>query len=157
MFKTIEWKNNSVVMIDQRLLPTEEIYRTYKDFLDVAEAIREMVVRGAPAIGVAAAMGVALGALQINAKERKGFAKEFEKVCKIMASTRPTAVNLFWAIERMKRVLKENPKLSADELKQQLVQEAKDIHKQDIDINKRMGRHGSKLIKNRATILTHCN
>lgn len=157
MFKTIEWKNNSVVMIDQRLLPTEEIYRTYTDFLDVAEAIREMVVRGAPAIGVAAAMGVALGALQINAKERKGFAKEFEKICKIIASTRPTAVNLFWAIERMKRVLKENPKLSVDELKQQLVQEAKNIHKQDIEINKRMGRHGSKLIKNKATILTHCN
>ncbi|MBI5874635.1 MAG: S-methyl-5-thioribose-1-phosphate isomerase [Deltaproteobacteria bacterium] len=167
MFKTIEWKNNSVVMIDQRLLPTEEIYRTllpteeiyrtYKDFLDVAEAIREMVVRGAPAIGVAAAMGVALGALQINAKERKGFAKEFEKVCKIMASTRPTAVNLFWAIERMKRVLKQNPKSGADELKQLLVQEAKNIHKQDIEINKRMGRHGSKLIKNKATILTHCN
>ncbi len=157
MFKTIEWKNNSVVMIDQRLLPTEEVYRTYTDFLDVAEAIREMVVRGAPAIGVAAAMGVALGALQINEKERKGFAKEFEKVCKVIGSTRPTAVNLFWAIERMKRVLKQNPKSGVDELKQLLIQEAKDIHKQDIDINKRMGKHGSKLIKNRATILTHCN
>src|SRR3989339_580387 len=136
MFKTIEWKNNSVVMIDQRLLPTEEVYRTYTDFLDVAEAIREMVVRGAPAIGVAAAMGVALGALQINEKERKGFAKEFEKVCKVIGSTRPTAVNLFWAIERMKRVLKQNPKSGVDELKQLLIQEAKDIHKQDIDINK---------------------
>lgn len=157
MFKTIEWKNNNVVMIDQRLLPNKEVYRTYKDFLDVAEAIREMVVRGAPAIGVAAAMGIALGAIQINAKDRKGFAKEFEKICKVIGSTRPTAVNLFWAIERMKRVLKENPKLFLDELKQRLVQEAKDIHKQDIEINKRMGRHGSKLIKNRATILTHCN
>lgn len=157
MFKTIEWKNNSVVMIDQRLLPTEEIYRTYKDFLDVAEAIREMVVRGAPAIGVAAAMGVALGALDIKAADRKEFAKEFEKICKVIGSTRPTAVNLFWAIERMKRVLKQNPKSGVDELKKLLVQEAKDIHKQDIDINKRMGRYGSKLIKNKATILTHCN
>lgn len=157
MFKTIEWQNNSVVMIDQRLLPNEEVYRTYTDFLEVAEAIKEMVVRGAPAIGVAAAMGIALGASDIKAKERKGFVKAFEHICKIMASTRPTAVNLFWAIERMKRIVKENPRLSANELKQRLVQEAKNIHKQDIEINKRMGRHGSKLIKNKATILTHCN
>jgi methylthioribose-1-phosphate isomerase len=157
MFKTVEWQNNSVIMIDQRLLPNQEVYRTYKGFLDVAKAIREMVVRGAPAIGVAAAMGVALGALKINAKERKGFAKEFEKICKIMAGTRPTAVNLFWAIERMKRVVKENPKLDVDELRQLLVQEAKDIHAEDIEINKQMGRYGSSLIKNKATILTHCN
>ena len=157
MFKTIEWKNNNVVMIDQRLLPTQEIYRTYTNFLDVAGGIREMVVRGAPAIGVAAAMGIALGTLQINSKNRKGFAKEFEKICKIMAGTRPTAVNLFWAIERMKRIVKENSKLGIEELKQLLVQEAKNIHRQDIEINKRMGRHGSKLIKNKATILTHCN
>lgn len=157
MFKTIEWQNNSVVMIDQRLLPNEEVYRTYTDFLEVAEAIKEMVVRGAPAIGVAAAMGIALGASDIKAKERKGFVKAFEHICKIMASTRPTAVNLFWAIDRMKRIVKENPRLSANELKQRLVQEAKNIHKQDIEINKRMGRFGSKLIKNKATILTHCN
>lgn len=157
MFKTIEWQNNSVVMIDQRLLPNEEVYRTYTDFLEVAEAIKEMVVRGAPAIGVAAAMGIALGASDIKAKERKGFVKAFEHICKIMASTRPTAVNLFWAIDRMKRIVKENPRLSANELKQRLVQEAKTIHKEDIEINKRMGRHGSKLIKNKATILTHCN
>ncbi|MBI3399261.1 MAG: S-methyl-5-thioribose-1-phosphate isomerase [Deltaproteobacteria bacterium] len=157
MFKTIEWKNNSIVMIDQRLLPTEEIYRTYTDFLDVAEAIREMVVRGAPAIGVAAAMGVALGALQINAKGRKEFLKKFEKICKVMAGTRPTAVNLFWAIERMKRVAKNNPKLPVEALQQRLVQEAKIIYTEDIKINKQMGKFGSKLIKNKATILTHCN
>ena len=129
MFKTIEWKNNSVVMIDQRLLPTQEVYRKYTDFLDVAEAIREMVVRGAPAIGVAAAMGIALGVLNIKLKERKGFIKEFEHICKVIGATRPTAVNLFWAIERMKRVVKENSKLSAEELKQRLVHEAKEIHK----------------------------
>lgn len=157
MFKTIEWQNNSVVMIDQRLLPNEEVYRTYTDFLEVAEAIKEMVVRGAPAIGVAAAMGIALGASDIKAKERKGFVKAFEHICKIMASTRPTAVNLFWAIDRMKRIVKENPRLSANELKQRLVQEAKTIHKEDIEINRQMGRFGSKLIKNKATILTHCN
>ena len=157
MFKTIEWKNNMVVMIDQRLLPNEEVYRTYTDFLEVAEAIKEMVVRGAPAIGVAAAMGIALGASDIKAKERKGFVKAFEHICKIMASTRPTAVNLFWAIGRMKRIVKENPRLSANELKQRLVQEAKTIHKEDIEINRQMGRFGSKLIKNKSTILTHCN
>src|SRR3989338_7758947 len=157
MFKTVEWKNNSIVMIDQRLLPNEEVYRTYTDYLDVAEAIREMVVRGAPAICVAAAMGIALGASQINAKGRKGFVKEFEKICKVMASTRPTAVNLFWAIDRMKRGVKANTGMSPDEIKERLVKEAKEIHNEDIEINKKMGRHGSKLIKNKATVLTHCN
>src|SRR3989337_4230165 len=157
MFKTIEWKEKRVFMIAQRLLRTREVYRKYTDFLDVAEAIREMVVRGAPAIGVAAAMGIALGVLNIKLKERKGFIKEFEHICKVIGATRPTAVNLFWAIERMKRVVKENSKLSAEELKQRLVHEAKEIHKEDIEINKRMGQHGSRLIKNRATVLTHCN
>ena len=157
MFKTIEWKNNMVVMIDQRLLPNEEVYRTYMDFLDVAEAIREMVIRGAPAIGVAAAMGIALGAIDIKSKERKEFVKQFNHICNVMAHTRPTAVNLFWAIDRMKRIVKENPKLGADELKERLVEEAKRIYEEDIEINRQMGRHGSKLIKNRATVLTHCN
>lgn len=157
MFKTIEWKNNMVVMIDQRLLPNEEVYRTYMDFLDVAEAIREMVIRGAPAIGVAAAMGIALGAIDIKSKERKEFVKQFNHICNVMAHTRPTAVNLFWAIDRMKRIVKENPKLGADELKERLVEEAKRVYEEDIEINRQMGRHGSKLIKNRATVLTHCN
>jgi len=157
MFKTIEWKNNMVVMIDQRLLPNEEVYRTYMDFLDVAEAIREMVIRGAPAIGVAAAMGIALGAIDVKSKERKEFVKQFNHICNVMAHTRPTAVNLFWAIDRMKRVVKENPKLKADELKERLVEEAKRVYEEDIEINRQMGRHGSKLIKNRATVLTHCN
>ena len=157
MFKTIEWKNNMVVMIDQRLLPNEEVYRTYMDFLDVAEAIREMVIRGAPAIGVAAAMGIALGAIDIKSKERKEFVKQFNHICNVMAHTRPTAVNLFWAIDRMKRIVKENPRLKVDELKERLVEEAKRIYEEDIEINRQMGRHGSKLIKNRATVLTHCN
>lgn len=157
MFQTVEWKNNSVVMIDQRLLPNEEVYRTYTNFLDVAEAIRAMVVRGAPAIGVAAAFGIALGAIKINSKMRKGFTEEFKKICNIMAHTRPTAVNLFWAIERMKKVVKGNPRLPIEELKKILVREAKKIHDEDIEINKRMGKFGSKLIKNRAAVLTHCN
>lgn len=157
MFQTVEWKNNSVVMIDQRLLPNEEVYRTYTNFLDVAEAIRAMVVRGAPAIGVAAAFGIALGAIKINPKMRKGFTEEFKKICNIMAHTRPTAVNLFWAIERMKKVVKGNPRLPIEELKKILVREAKKMHDEDIEINKRMGKFGSKLIKNRAAVLTHCN
>lgn len=157
MFKTIEWKNNSVVMIDQRLLPNEEIYRSYTNYLDVAKAIREMVVRGAPAIGVSAAMGIALGASKLTAADKKAFLKGFEKICMTMASTRPTAVNLFWAIQRMKNVVKSNSCMSVDELKDKLIQEAKDIHREDIAINKRMGRHGCKLIKNNSTVLTHCN
>ncbi|MBI5682403.1 MAG: S-methyl-5-thioribose-1-phosphate isomerase [Deltaproteobacteria bacterium] len=157
MFKTIEWKDNSVIMIDQRLLPAQEVYRTYTDFLDVAEAIREMVVRGAPAIGVAAAMGIALGAKDIDAKDKKGFCIEFDKICKVIASTRPTAVNLFWAVERMKSIVRKNPKLNIEELKQRLIQEAKTIHEQDIEINRQMGKHGSRFIKNGDTVLTHCN
>ncbi|HBO84018.1 MAG: S-methyl-5-thioribose-1-phosphate isomerase [Deltaproteobacteria bacterium GWC2_42_11] len=157
MFKTIEWKDNKVIMIDQRLLPTQEVYRKYTDFLDVAEAIREMVVRGAPAIGVAAAMGAALGALDIKTDNKNIFLKAFERVCDVMAHTRPTAVNLFWAIERMKKVVKKNHKFTVEELKQKLVQEAKTICREDIEINRRMGKHGSKFIKNGDTVLTHCN
>lgn len=144
-------------MIDQRLLPAQEVYRTYTDFLDAAEAIREMVVRGAPAIGVAAAMGVALGALDIKTIDRKRFAEEFKKVCDVMASTRPTAVNLFWAVRRMKALVKKNSKLSIDELKEKLVEEAKTIYEEDIEINRQMGKHGSQFIKNGDVVLTHCN
>src|SRR3990167_10304918 len=111
-FRTIEWTDEAVIMIDQRLLPVKEIYVKCRTYQEVAEAIREMIIRGAPAIGVAAAIGIALGVLDNRSKERKGFIKEFEHICKVMGTTRPTAVNLFWAIERMKRVVKENPKLS---------------------------------------------
>ncbi len=157
MFKTVEWKNSSVVMIDQRLLPNEEVYRKYTGYKEVAGAIKEMVVRGAPAIGVAAAMGVALGASKIKAKDFKTFKKEFDKVADLLASTRPTAVNLFWAIERMRRVAAENRSLPIPELKERLIKEAKEIHRDDIEINRTIGRHGGKLLKNRSTVLTHCN
>jgi methylthioribose-1-phosphate isomerase len=157
MFKTIEWKNNSVVMIDQRLLPTEEIYLTYKSYKGVAKAIKDMVVRGAPAIGVAAAMGVALGAMKIRARERRGFTREFKVICNELAATRPTAVNLFWAIERMKQVVRKAPRKTVKEIKELLVAEAISIHAEDIAINRRMGKNGSPLIKDGATVLTHCN
>lgn len=157
MFKTIEWRKNSVVMIDQRVLPTEERYLTYKNYTGVAKAIRDMVVRGAPAIGVAAAMGIALGALKIRERDRRGFKSQFKKICKAMAETRPTAVNLFWAIEKMKKVLSNNPRLSVKELKERLVDEAVTIYSEDIDINMRMGRNGRRFIKNGTSVLTHCN
>lgn len=157
MFKTVEWKNNRVVMIDQRLLPEKEVYRSYAGYRDVAGAIKDMVVRGAPAIGVAAAMGVALGASGVKAKDLKGFKKEFAKIAKTLASTRPTAINLFWAIERMKQVVEENGDLSVERLKKRLIDEAKRIHREDIEINRLMGRHGGRLLKNGSTVLTHCN
>jgi len=156
-FKTVEWTRNGVVMIDQRVLPGGEIYRTYKDYKGVAGAIKDMVVRGAPAIGVAAAMGVAIGALKIKSEDPVTFKKEFLKICAVLASTRPTAVNLFWAIERMKGVAEDNITGGIARLKVRLVAEALAIHAQDIAICKQMGRHGAKLFKNGYTVLTHCN
>jgi methylthioribose-1-phosphate isomerase len=102
--KTIEWKNNKVILLDQRLLPDKEVYRSYREYTDLARAIKEMVIRGAPAIGVAAAMGVALGALWVKGKN---FDREVERIFAVFAKTRPTAVNLFWALERMRRVYAE--------------------------------------------------
>ena len=107
-FRTIEWRDNKVVMIDQTRLPGEEVYNEYSDFKSVAEAIRGMVIRGAPAIGVAAAMGIALGAREIIADTYESFFQQLSNICDVMAETRPTAVNLFWAIERMKRVAEAN-------------------------------------------------
>ncbi|HLC18393.1 MAG TPA: S-methyl-5-thioribose-1-phosphate isomerase [Thermodesulfobacteriota bacterium] len=157
MFKTIEWKKDGVVMIDQRLLPDKEVYRTYKDYRGVARGIKTMVIRGAPAIGVAGAMGVALGAKKIRAREIKKFKREFEKIAKHMASTRPTAVNLFWGIERMRGVLSRNEDRPVEEIKKRLVEEAITIHDEDIEINKRIGKNGSRLLKKDSTVLTHCN
>jgi len=157
MFKTVEWKKTGVVMIDQRLLPGREVYRTYRGYKGVARAIKEMVVRGAPAIGVAAAMGAALGAGEIKARDYKGFKKGFEKIARHLASTRPTAVNLFWAIERMRAVVDAAADKDPSWIRKRLVAEAKKIHDEDIDINRRMGRNGAALIKKGSTVLTHCN
>ncbi len=157
MFRTIEWKNNAVVMIDQRLLPGKEVYRTYRDFMGVADAIKKMVVRGAPAIGVAGAMGAALGALKLKAKDHKNFMKKLSGVTALLAQTRPTAVNLFWALKKMEKIALENPHLSIPALKKKLIQEAKAIHAQDIAINRSMGKHGQRLLKDNTTVLTHCN
>ncbi len=155
--KTIEWRDDKVVMLDQRLLPLEEVYVTYDDYLSVAKAIEHMVIRGAPAIGVAAAMGVALGALGLSVKTFDEFYKKIEAICERLAKTRPTAVNLFWALERMKRVMIENKNLPIPALQQCLKEEAIRMHHEDIEINRMIGRNGAILLKDGMRVLTHCN
>jgi methylthioribose-1-phosphate isomerase len=158
-FKTIEWTDDGVVMIDQRKLPTAEEYPVFKTYQEVAEAIRVMVIRGAPAIGVAAAMGVALGVRDSNANNIAELREDFQQITDTLAATRPTAVNLFWAIDRMKRLFKELATDSADKRKvaDRLIQEALAIQDEDIASNKRMGQFGQELLPNSGTILTHCN
>ena len=159
MLPTIEWKDDAIVMIDQRKLPASEIYVSCRTAQDVAKAIKTMVIRGAPAIGVAAAMGIALGMRRSKAAVTKQFATEFQKLCDLMAATRPTAVNLFWAIERMKRVFSEAAQggCSVDEMKQRLEDEARHIHDEDVASCRAMGAFGADLVPDDARILTHCN
>jgi len=156
-FRTIEWRDNSVVMIDQTRLPAEEVYNTYTDFKSVAEAIKGMVIRGAPAIGVAAAMGIALGAREIIADTHESFFRQLENVCDTMARTRPTAVNLFWAIDRMKRVAEANRGKGLDRIRDVLKKEAIRVEEEDLTICRNIGKWGATLIPEGATILTHCN
>jgi methylthioribose-1-phosphate isomerase len=148
MVETIEWTDTGVVMIDQRRLPREQVYVTCRGYMEMAEAIRSMVIRGAPAIGVAAAMGVALG-VQENA--------DFDRVCETLAGTRPTAVNLFWAIERMRALKASLNGVSREELIERMVEEAKNIRLDDIAICQAMGKHGAPLVPDGKTVLTHCN
>jgi methylthioribose-1-phosphate isomerase len=152
--KTIEWKETHVSLLDQRLLPRKEVYRVCRDYTEVAQAIREMAVRGAPAIGVAAAMGVALGASGIKGKN---FDREVERIFKVFAQTRPTAVNLFWALERMRRVYADRRNEGVDAVKTLLKEEAKKIYQEDIGANRQLGKIGAKLLGNATRILTHCN
>ncbi|HTY21343.1 MAG TPA: S-methyl-5-thioribose-1-phosphate isomerase [Geobacteraceae bacterium] len=156
-FRTIEWRDNRVVMIDQTRLPAEEVYNEYSDFKGVAEAIRGMVIRGAPAIGVAAAMGIALGARDIIADTFDSYFRQLENICEVMAKTRPTAVNLFWAIERMKRVALINRERGLAQISELLKEEAIRVEMEDLAICKAIGRHGASLVKDGAAILTHCN
>jgi methylthioribose-1-phosphate isomerase len=154
MIQTIEWRRGRVVMIDQRLLPEREVYRVYRDYREVARAIRDMVVRGAPAIGVAAGMGVALGARKLPARS---FAAGFERICRTLAAARPTAVNLAWAIERMRRVYREHAELPLAELRVRLEAEARLLHDEDVAVNRAIGRHGAALLPDTGTVLTYCN
>ena len=155
MIRTIEWTDQGVVMIDQRLLPTEEVYNTYKTAEEVAEAIRSMVIRGAPAIGVAAAMGIALGVNNLDSED--GLTEKFNRICQIIRETRPTARNLFWAIDRMREIFDRHREASLQELQTALEQEAVRIHREDIEINRKMGEHGQQLLAQKVNVLTHCN
>src|SRR5215207_4893662 len=159
MLPTIEWQGDTVVMVDQRKLPGQEIYVRSRTSQEVAKAIRTMVIRGAPAIGVAAAMGIALGMRRSSAKGTKQFAVEFQKTCDMMAATRPTAVNLFWAIDRMKRVFAAEAQAgrSTEEIAVRLEQEARAIHDEDVASCRAMGGFGAALVPDGARVLTHCN
>ena len=154
MVETIQWTDAGVIMIDQTRLPREQVFVTCTDYRQVAEAIRSMVIRGAPAIGVAAAMGVALGVLRAD---ETGLDAQFEEICTTLAGTRPTAVNLFWAIDRMKRLYANLRGQSIGAIREALVREAKQIYLEDIAINEAIGRHGAELVPDRKTVLTHCN
>jgi len=157
MIKTIEWADSGVILLDQRLLPLQEVYRTCVDFREVAEAIRSMVIRGAPAIGVAAAMGVALGVVKAQATTTEDLDPQFERICSVIASARPTAVNLFWAVERMRRIYHQHRSHGIEAVRHALVREARAMHDEDIRVNREMGRLGQELIADGARVLTHCN
>ena len=159
MIKTVEWTDEGVRMLDQRLLPTEEKYLMLRSYDEVAEAIKKMVVRGAPAIGVSAAMGLALGARQSVGTSVADLEFDFNYMCDVMGATRPTAVNLFWAIERMRARLRRAKEQTDDveQVKQQLVEEARKIYDEDIESNRALGKLGGELIRDGATVLTHCN
>ena len=159
MIKTVEWTNEGVRMIDQRLLPVEEKYAMFRSCEEVAEAIKQMVVRGAPAIGVAAAMGIALGAKQSVGTSIPDLQYDFDYMCDLMSDTRPTAVNLFWAIERMREVFRQarNETKDVEAIKRRLVAEAQTIFDEDIKANRALGRFGGELLPDGATVLTHCN
>jgi len=159
MLPTIAREPDAVVMIDQRKLPAAEVYVRCKTAPEVARAIKSMVIRGAPAIGVAAAMGIALGMRRSKATGTQKFASEFQKTCDLMAATRPTAVNLFWAIDRMKRSFSSGIQAgeSVEQLKDRLEREADSIHDEDVASCRAMGAFGSALVPATATVLTHCN
>jgi methylthioribose-1-phosphate isomerase len=157
MVKTIEWKNNRVIMIDQRKLPHHETYVVCDDYRQVINAIKVMVIRGAPAIGIAAAMGLALGARQIKTDDLKTFQARFRKLGEEMGRARPTAVNLFWAIQRMTDLAEKTAFEKVSALQKALVREACLMLAEDIDINRRMGALGQKVLPKTGTVLTHCN
>ena len=166
LFETIRWDGDAVVLIDQRYLPGKEDYLACKSAVAVAEAIKDMVVRGAPAIGVTAALGIALGLKQAGAKDIESLRESMESLSTLMASTRPTAVNLFWAIARMKQRFDElacegvdhvDNLDNIDNITRGMEATAVAIQKEDIEINRRMGAHGAELVPDGARILTHCN
>jgi methylthioribose-1-phosphate isomerase len=154
LIPTVKWEDDAVVMIDQRRLPDEQVFLRCRDHRDVAEAIRSMAIRGAPAIGVAAALGLALG-VRSSAAEGEALRREFDGMCADLAATRPTAVNLFWAIERMRRCFAGSP--GGPPLRDDLLREALAIQEEDVEGCRRMGDLGAALLPDQARVLTHCN
>jgi methylthioribose-1-phosphate isomerase len=157
MIKTLSWTDNAVVMIDQNARPRDETYLTCRSYTEVISAINNMTVRGAPAIGVAAAMGIALGMQNLQVSSEEDLKISFYRICDEFSRTRPTAVNLFWAVGRMKRCFEEKLESGIDIIKEALVTEAKKICEEDIATNRQMGMRGRRLIKDGDSILTHCN
>src|SRR5260370_10836132 len=154
-----EWTDRGVVVLDQRRLPAEEVYHTYAGYREVATAIREMVIRGAPAIGVAAAMGVALGVRHSPEKPIDELRAEFPQICEVIAKTRPTAVDLFWAIERMKSLFGDLTSRSSDlqKIKQALVAEAQQVHLEKKATDEAIGRYGAEFMPREGQVMTQCN
>lgn len=153
----IQWKDDALVLLDQTLLPNEIVYESFKTAESVWDAIQVMKVRGAPAIGVSAAYGVYLGVKEFAESTEEGFMDEVRKVCTYLATSRPTAVNLFWALERMESVAADNIHLSISQLKDRLLEEAKEIHREDEEINRQIGEHALTLFHDGMGVLTHCN
>jgi methylthioribose-1-phosphate isomerase len=157
MIKTIAWQDNQVVMIDQRKLPREEIYVVCSDYRQVIEAIKTMVIRGAPAIGLAAALGAALGAQSIPARDVQEFRRRFREICREIGSARPTAVNLTWALEGLQAKAEQAAGRGVGQVKNLLIREARRMVAEDVAINRALGRAGQGVIRDGDTILTHCN
>jgi len=157
MIQTLEWTDKGVRFLDQTKLPTEECYVTATTYQQVADAIRTMVVRGAPAIGVAAGMGIALGVKNSKAETVGDLKKDFDQICSAIGETRPTAVNLFWAIRRMQEKFETLRVRPMPQIKQALIEEAQRMHAEDIAANQAMGRHGATLMPASGGVLTHCN
>jgi methylthioribose-1-phosphate isomerase len=157
MIQTLEWTDHGVRFLDQTKLPTEETYVTCKTHEQVADVIRNMVVRGAPAIGVAAGMGIALGVSNSKAESTGDLKRDFDQVCDVIGKTRPTAVNLFWAIRRMQEKFERVRIRPIPQIKQALIEEAQRMHAEDIAANQAMGRHGATLMPASGGVLTHCN
>jgi len=153
--RTVEWKNNKVVMIDQTKLPNELVFVEYSDYNDVANAIKTLIVRGAPAIGVSGAFGLALAALQSNASTKEELLSDLETAKKILFETRPTAVNLKWGLDKIMQVAQQYT--DANEIRNSVVETAKKMAEEDVEINMAMGKNGSELFNDNDTIMTHCN
>jgi len=156
-FTTIDWKDNKVILIDQTRLPTEEVYLKISDYRELAEAIKQLKVRGAPAIGIAGAFGVCLGARKINTDNYEKFKQKLKIIIDELAVTRPTAVNLFWALERMTAIIENGKNKNLEEIKKLLLKEALAILEKDKTVCRNMSENGASLLKNGDTVLTHCN